>query len=352
MNQSIDLTGYEIFDIYGVERKKLKGIFTADRLAQTLIDEWVRHVECHKCGRSDYCKYVKQHSHNPHKMLDIQCGVLVDVMKNFMNSTFHLLQHMTPQQIQCYLDGAYYFSQFVYDAEQAIGIYMNEDFVRFFGEHSPRIFSSVIGLRERLNLLSNVFRDIPDFHSQRGVLFVEGWTEKVFLDKLRETHLLWFLNLIIEVYHGKGNRRPKRIEMLLSKYVEQGYKIYIQGDADGRCMEIFQTLGKKGIVGDECNFVFQHDFETAIPVDLLLAAFHDLGELSNVTLDDFIEKFNSKDASVAPAIREHFGLDIESIKLDLATVVAERINDLHMWNDKIFMETELGEFLRFVQKIV
>ena len=258
----MDLSDYKIYDIYGIRNIPLQRDFDAHSLSQKLIDEWIPYIDCErKCHRSDYCKFTQPNLYHPDRLTDVKCGIGVNTLKNFVDCTFHILESLSPENVQNYLDGAYYLSQFVLHAEGAVGSCVERYMIEDYGEYAPAIFGHVTRLREELNKIGALFRHIPEFRSEKGVLFVEGWTEKAFLDKLRESHSSWFLNLNVEVYAGKGNRRPKRIQMLLEDYKKKGYRIYIQGDADGQHHDIFNELVRKGSVAKECTMVFKYDFE-------------------------------------------------------------------------------------------
>jgi hypothetical protein len=349
----MDFTGYKIYDIYGVERITLEGYFDPQELAKELIKEWIPYFECEKCGREDYCKYTEPNSYNPRRLADIKCGVIVNAITNFVRHTFPLLKKMNAEQVQAYLDGTFHLEQFLYRAEQTTGIFIDDAILRFFGKFVPTLFASTIHLREHLNKAASEFRKLPDFDSERGVLFVEGWAEKAFIDKLRESHSSWFLNLTVEVYEGYSNHKPKRIQMLLDRYVKQGYIIYIQGDADGKDTEIFRALSEKGAIKHEHSFVFRYDFESAIPLDLLYQALKYLGELENIEFDDFKIAISSENKSVVKLLQGKYGIDINPLKLPLANAVGDILNYplVAWWQQEDFMETELGKFLRFIMDI-
>ena len=133
-----------------------------------------------------------------------------------------------------------------------------------------------------------------------------------------------------------------------------GYKIYIQGDADGKHSEIFKELIRKGSVKEDCTFVFKYDFESSIPLGLLLKALHDLGELLDIQLDEFRNKLSPHDRSVVKKIEDVWGLKLEPLKLDIATIIAESLNNPRWawWQDEKFMKTELGQFIDFIIKII
>jgi len=349
----MDFTGYKIFDIYGVSRITLEGHFDAQGLADKFIKEWIPYFECEKCGRDSYCKYTQPDQYRPTRLADIKCGVIVKAITNFVKHTFPLLKKMNAEQVQAYLDGAFHLEQYLYDAEQTMGAFIDDAILRFFGKYVPTLLVRTVHLRDHLNKAGGEFRKLPDFESEKGVLFVEGWSEKAFIDKLRESHSSWFLHLPVEVYDGSSNRKPRRIQMLLDRYVKEGYVIYIQGDADGKETEIFRALSEKGAIKHEHSFVFRYDFESAIPPYVLYQALQSLGELDNVEFDDFNKVISSEDKSVIKLLEDKYDIDINSMKLPLASAVGDTLNYplIAWWQDENFMKTELGKFLRFIMNI-
>jgi len=349
----MDLTGCEMLTYDGVGRKKLKGRFSVEELATLFIEEWIPYTECRRsCGRSDYCKYVEPYPDCPDRLKDIKCGVAVEAMRNFVRGTFRLLKGLRRPKIPHYLDGAFYLCRVVHGAEQAIGLCVNEEVVRWFGESAPSIYGHIARLRKEWDSLNRALRHISDFYSQTRVLFVEGKSEKLFVERLGKPGVQLLPDLEIEVYGGKGNRRPKVIKMLLDNYVHKGYKVYIEGDADGKNTDTFLSLVKNSKVDGGHTFQFSHDFETGVPPPLLLASLKHLGHLRDVTLEAFTEAVGASQGSVLPIIKQKFGLDIEPIKLRLAKAVAETLNArlrkcLHSTR---FMQTELGKFIQFVRK--
>jgi hypothetical protein len=348
----MDFTGFSIPDIYGVERLPLDGIYTESSLAEKLIDEWIPYFECHKCGKWDYCKFAQRHPTNPHRSIDIKCGVASDCIKNLLKSVFPFLAKMNREQVQEFLDGAFDFYRFIYDAEQYVGMNMDEGFHEYFGEYAPAIYSRIGHLRNYLNSVASHWKELPAFSAKSPVLFVEGYAEKAFIDELRKSHLSCFLDLSVEVYEGKGNRRSKRIQMLLNKYKSQGLVIYAQGDADGENADIFRGLINSGSIDHDKTFVFEHDFETSLSKSLLLASLIEMQFLSEMPIGDFVNQIGSFKGSVNARLKEIFDIDVGPHKIELATTAAALLNQVTWWSDEKFMsETEIGRFLRFIQTI-
>lgn len=350
----IILRGMYLLDIYGVERVTIEAeIATQNELANMFVESWIPYMECHKCGKSDYCKYAQPNPVNPHKKLEIKCGVCETAIRNFVSRTFAVATKLEPRQLQDYLDGAFYLCRFVLEAEQSVGTAIDNNFLDWLGDYSPASFGRFTELRDTLNNLARCFRKIPAFHANRSLLLVEGWAEKAFLEKLRESHSAWYLDLLVECYQGKGNRRSKRISMLLRRYLDIGYKIYAQGDADGKPEEIFKGLIDAGDLSKECTFSFKHDFETAVPLALLANAMRRIGIKIEFELHDLQRALAAGNASVNTVLKKQFNVDLEPNKIELATAIAEiLVGTQHAWwQDENFMGSELGQFLDFVHKM-
>lgn len=346
----LDVTGCTILDIYGAERIRLEGRMDSVGLTTVLVENWIPYMECHKCGKADYCRYALPHPRNEHKKQEIRCGVAQTVLTNFISRTFAIAGELDEQGRQDYLDGAFHLTRFVLEAEQSIGTVLNVEFLEWYGEFAPSIFGRLTHIRDTLNTLSQHFRRIPKFNSQRSVLFVEGWSEKAFFDVLRQSHNSWFLDLLVECYDGQGNRRSKRIAMLLERYANLGYTIYAQGDADGKDGDVFKGLVDSEHIQRANTFVFAHDFESAVPLPLLIRAMRTIGVDFRIKPSQLRDLLNAKPQSVCSALKE-LGLDIGPHKIALAEAIADQLNQpfFAWWQDEKFMQTELGKFLAFVQ---
>lgn len=201
------LDGLTLLDIYGVERAPLRGDLNSRQLADLFVENWIPYMECHKCGRSDYCRFARPHPTNEHKKLEIKCGVAEVAIRNFVDRTFEIAERLDASPRQAYLDGSFHLVRYVLESEQTIGNAINSAFLDWLGKYSPSYFGRLTHLRDTLNSLGQSFRQIPELSSHRALLLVEGWAEKAFLDKLKESHSNWFLDLLVECYDGKGNRK-------------------------------------------------------------------------------------------------------------------------------------------------
>ena len=354
--KTIDLSGFSTFDICGVNRISLNGEYTAESLAELLIENWIPYFECHKCGRWDYCKYAKPHKVNPNRSEDIKCGVVADSLRNFVQVTFVILEKLDDKKTQDYLNGAFFFCKFVNDAEQSIGMFMDERFLNHFKEYSPMLFGNLTKLRDILNGLGSYWKEIPEFKANNHVLYLEGYSEEKFLDELRKSHLSWFSHLNVEVYCGKSNKKKKRIQMLLKNYVDKGYVIYIQGDADGsNSKNIFNSLIEAGSINEANTFVFKYDFESSIPIPLLYDVLKNMGILEDKSKEEFETQLGNENISIIEKLNEKFSIDLKPDKMEFAKTLARILSKPGniWWNNNKFMnESELGQFLKFIQKII
>lgn len=176
MKPVLNLTGLTIVTP-GNHRLPLEGNFDAVSLANRMIFEWVPYFECHRCGRFDYCKFVERFPNYPDKARDIKCGVVVSALRLFVKSTFPIFAELGKEQRQAYLDAAFHFETFLFYAETLLGTYMNEDFVEDKSDFAALQYGrGLIRLRDSLNSIAENLRGIPQFASQRAILFVEGFS--------------------------------------------------------------------------------------------------------------------------------------------------------------------------------
>jgi hypothetical protein len=140
-------------------------------------------------------------------------------------------------------------------------------------------------------------------------------------------------------------------QMLLDRFTRLGYSIFIQGDADGSTHDIFQAIVAQGAVNEDRTFIFRHDFETSVPLALLLKALQQLGEL----IDESLDAFKTKVAGEGPVdvrLKKTYRLELEPLKMALASQIADILNQTPgWWQDERFLGTELGRFLKFIWRV-
>lgn len=345
---TIDLTNLEILDVYGVSRKPLNGFVSQNELTSLMIEEWIPYFECHKCGRYDYCKFsAPPHPANPDRSLDIQCGVTIAIMENYIRSSFPLLMECDEEQKQNFLDASFYFCEFINFAESSLGAYLDDDIVKFYG-NKPSFFTIVINLRNQLNQIAKHLSSIPEFNAIKGYLLVEGETEKEFVKTLKESRLILFKDVLVESYEGKSNKKPAKLLLLVKIFQQSGYEIYIQGDKDSTDNDIFSQLIEKKIVKLENTLSFTHDFESSIPDYMLLEALNNLNYLTDVSIEEFKTIRKSFRNSVIECLEEVWEINVDSIKIPLAKEVAKLFIDKTPRKDEDFWDTELGKFINLI----
>jgi hypothetical protein len=341
-------------DIHGDKKGFIEGNFDVQSLSDYLIEYWVSYVECHHCPRANTCKFAIPHPKWEWKKLEIQCGVKSEFIKNFVALTFDEYISAGSDVQERLLSATYHLSEYAIMSEQQIGWTIDDEWLKNLGTYGKTFLGNIVHLREKLTLAAQDLSYVPNLYSRKPILLVEGQSEKAFLDKLRESHNYWFTDLRTEVYGGNGNAHPRRIQMRLDKYVEDGYTCFMQGDKDGKEKGSFEKLIKHKVVEENNTFLFDFDFESAIPRKLLLMALHNLDLLLGIDSKAFLEKTNNK-SSICIQIIAVFDVNLEPYKVQLADEIGWVFNnsEFHWYQDKNnFMEqTELGRFLDFVIKM-
>jgi len=141
---TVNVDDLTIFDYTGHNRKSLGGgDYYINFFAGKLIDEWIPYFECHQCGRGDYCKFTKPHNVNPNRKKDIKCGVVETLINNFIKYTCKVFERLNKEEKQKYLDGLYYLQRYVYQSEQKIGMFLEDDMLDYYQDFVPRVFGNI-----------------------------------------------------------------------------------------------------------------------------------------------------------------------------------------------------------------
>lgn len=346
-----------ILDMLGTKNIILDGEYDKEELSQFLIDNWVSYIDCdRKCARADYCPFTKAIPYDTSRHNDIKCGVIVNFIRNFIESTYAILIKIDPKDYSHYFNGLFFLSNFVLSTEILIGLSISKENVDWYGDASPFLFSGILKLRDELNKAVIELKDIERLHTKSSILFVEGWTEKQLLERLKQTNSTWFTNLNIIVYGGSANIRPGRAKMILDDYSRRGYNIYIQGDLDGNNTDKFQDLKQKCNIPDSNIFSFRHDLETSIPLVILHNILQNIFvAFENVDYEDFKHKLleDTRETSILKKVNDIFEIDISDAKMNIANFLGEILSDPYFswWMDDNFMKTEIGMFLEFIMRI-
>lgn len=350
IDETVILKNIETINPYGLHPQALNGTFDSQTLALELISRWVPFFECHKCGRSDYCKYSVQHDINRNKFKDKRCGIVTETIKNFIAYSFEKLTNYSEKQQQYYFNGLYYLQKFVYQAELEIGLFIDKPQLDFYGHYVTENFGHIIYLRKYLNEIGNNFKNLSAFGSKKGLLFVEGKTEKVFLERMISNGYFSDKLLTIESYDGKSNKSNKKIKMLIDNYRRIGYEVFIQGDRDGSDIDFFQEHKKSGLISERHIFEFQQDFETSIPPPLFYLVLETLN-LAKFSLQEFLEVIKNDDRSIVKILHEKFNLDLDYNKVIIGDSLGIILKPMHWKTNKEIKNSELVSFLQFVDGI-
>jgi len=339
----MNLSGLYILD--GNEKISLDGDYSKDILINKMIDNWVYYMECHKCGKSDYCKYTEPHNVNPHKKAEIQCGVVRDFIRNYVNSTFDSIQSLTHEQKQAYLDSAYYLSQYVQSAEIGIGTLINEDYLTTWEKFTPALYGFTKTTLDFLNKAHKEMKHLEMFGSKRNLILVEGHSENIFVENFSDIKVL--------NYEGKGRIRYDKIELLVQQYKNDGYEVYLQTDKDGKPQnENVNKIINEGLIKEENIFQFKYDFETSIPLKLFYKILKD-NELISDTFEVFKEDITLQRGIVYSVESKY---DISINKRMVANEVSLAIHKLsrtrNLYQDEKFLSTEIGQFWNFISRII
>ena len=248
---------------------------------------------------------------------EIRCGITKTVLENFVTRTFYIFRSLDQHQRQDYLRGAFHFTRYVHETEQIIGMQISRPHLDYWSDSIPYVFGQITTLRRLLDSFSAAMASIPDFKTVKGVLLVEGWSEKVLLERLRATRLSWFTDLLVETYEGRGNRGPSHLQLLIKHFKDSGYQVYISGDADGGA-SIFQALIRQDLIAEHCTHSFSYDLETGVPPRLLYLGLRELGLLNDVTEESFCNRLQRIDGSVILILKSDFGVDLQPHKLEVA----------------------------------
>ena len=349
-NKKISFQKIKLLEINGHSRRVFSGEFTINELNNTLVEEWIPYRSCNGCGKNDYCKFFHQNGK------DDQCGLAISALKNFIDDTFYAIEYSTTHTKQMYLDSAFYFCKYVFDSEQVNSILINRAKFKHFGWDSKAYSVMIPPIRETLNNFSKSLKEIPELFIKDCVLLVEGQSEMFFINYLRgngASYRNWFFH--VDCYYGKDNKKPKNIKLLLDKYKENGYLIYLQGDEDGNGdgsgYDKFKHFTSNNYILKENIFQFKYDFETAIPKKTVYNFLIDQTLLKNVPYQEFDKKTTSD--SINKCLLNEFNIDTEryNLKKRIAEYVGKIYFNLIPEEVEVFRKTELGIFIEFLNKI-
>lgn len=355
-NSSLKFESNQIFEINGFSKKDFTGKFNEIELAEELANEWIPYNDCSGCGKREYCKYGISNSQKLLNSDSSQCNFAVESLKNFIINTSNAIADSANNIKQDYLDSLYFFTTYILKSEQLNSILVDNERFKHYGWDAKAYSSMIIPIRDVLNKLSEKLKNIPDLYRRTSILLVEGETEMIFVNSTRGFGDVFRLeHFVLDCYHGKDNKREKRIKMLLDKYKEIGYSIYCQSDRDGKenttGHESFFQYVKSGYLKKENLFQFKFDFETAIPKKLLYNVLVKFNELTKINFEEFDEKTN--EGSINKSLFNEFYIDTEtkSLKKRIAVEVGKAFLFINPLDPEQLMKSELGQFIEFLNRI-
>jgi hypothetical protein len=285
--------------------------------------------------------------------VDKQCGVAERALRTLLDVGLPTLMTAALPAKQDFLDAAHHLTKYVFRSEVAIGDFLSDDILDWYGEAAPLLFSNLNSPRQHLDGLCQLLRCIPECRSTQSVLLVEGPSELRFLTRMVTSSLAWFMFKQFDTYSGSGNRRKRRIEMLIKHYRSHGYDVHLQIDADGRdASQKKQTAANELGLPTDRVFAFSWDFESAVPLTLAAQVLaHVLGQR-----DASVQQIA---AGLGPkgTLKDLLGLvapetPLQDIKVEFAQTLGDQLATNYRWyHDREFMATELGQFLDFVRRV-
>jgi len=342
MKKVQDLSNLFIFSIRN--NITLNDSYSKEEIIKLMIENWIAYFECHKCGKWDYCKYAQKHPVNPNRSIDIRCGIAIDFITNFINTTFFLIEDLNEYQKQAYLNSAYYLTEFVINTEQVIGRFTNKEHIEGWETYAPSLYGITTNyIDEYLKKAQKEMKDVPFLNSKRSVLFVEGKSEEIFANS--------FSDILVVNYDGEGGITYSKIEYTIKQYQKQGYKVYIQADKDGKSKN--QRVNKiisKGLVDKENIFCFKYDFETSVPLHILFKLLNEIKMFSEDYNDFKIEYDTNR--SVVKYIENKYNISINKplFAKKISKYIDISSHQKNLYYDENFLNTEIGQFWDFLKR--
>jgi len=327
------------------EKVDLVGLHSEDMIIEIMIDKWIPYMECHKCGKSDYCKYVEPHRVNPDKKAEIKCGVAKDFITNYINTTFNSLDGVEDEQKQAYLNAAFYLTEYVQSAEINIGTFINKEYLDYWGTYAPGLYGFTKQTLDYLNKAHKEMKYLEMFSSKKNVILVEGFSEEIFIQN--------FSGIEVLNYEGKGRIDFSKIEFLVKQYQEKGYEVYLQSDLDGSTEnQKVNRIIREGLIKQENIFQFKHDFETAIPPRLFYNILLD-NELITDKYEDFKKDVDLK-RGIVKYVENKYSISINKrmIATEISLIIHKLSRGKNLYEDGDFSTTEIGKFWNFFNRII
>jgi len=332
------------------------------------LEYCIPYIECDsKCARADYCKFVKWNSVT-NRAMEIKCGVVVNVLRNFTYTIYPYLK--TAKEKQIFIDACLKLIDFVYDMETLIGTFIDEKTVQWWGSFAPMLYWSLANhdksLQEFRKLYSQLERRLKEGGAkivplQINVLLVEGETEVKFFEKLKEERILSD-QVEVRDYQGIGNIKACHLLVReLIKYQGKHPFFIMDGDRDTERGKAQVSRSLKGFIKEDDFFIFQKDFEASFHPEILAKALYHYCEERKIAIDiphqELLQKIGECIRGREPTVKclgKLIGVDnIEKPELGeiLGLIVAYLVQDREFYNDPRFKEIRKSEIFHLIEKI-
>ncbi len=349
----IDFTGSSRFEHDTFKRSEMKGAFTAESLANLLVEAWLPYFECAGCGRWKYCGLADPaYRRNIDPSRNYRCGVARLALTHFLTTAFPSLEKADDTKRSCLLDAAYFFTEYVFRSEVNVGNFLSAGMVNYYGKLSHLMASNLKGVRQHLGSFFDRMSGFSEFRLRERMLLVEGQSELRFVERLRSFGDWFPYDLHVVTYEGKSNRNS-RLTLLVKRYEAEGYDVFVQGDADGGdrsaiCMQLSRQHG----IAPERVFLFTFDFEHGVGPKLMAAGIVRLLDLQATKhLETIYEALMRGESITNVFAHVATGLDFYGQKTRLAECMAEvLIQDSQISAAETLAGTEIMDFVAFANR--
>lgn len=243
-------------------------------LQKILNDNFVPYIECFKkCGKAEICRLT---DNLKHRGCDQKCGVIENILENFLNSTFSLFKKSNMESKQRYLKATAELLELAISLEGYLGGIFSKDVMKFYDDFSPALFGGLLRDRRRMGDIAFLLKDIKDFRTEIPVCLVEGYGDAELLRVFRRTvRISNYDNLKnIDLIYGKDNTKKGRIDLMIKNKIQRGERTIIILDGDGSKKRTLQSLGKlfkQKLIKRKDVFIFKYNIELTFPPEILFS---------------------------------------------------------------------------------
>jgi hypothetical protein len=322
---------------------------TIDELRKHARENWLQYIDCdRKCSFTTVCPYI---DHNPEiRNPDRLCGFMTISLDTILKYVEDKYTKYSLKERDDFAHGLYWYLEYEFYSIIRVGFSVNEDWLYMFEDYYGHVLAQITKEKTAIERIGFYWKNVPKFDFHENILFVEGKSEKAFIDGLKKTHIYNYTSINIKVYGGRGNIRPERAEMLIEDYYRKGFEIKIEGDQDGRKKELFKKFIDNNLIKIENTFLFEYDFESSIPDRIMGYILVEIG-IFKKSIKEYCEIVQNR--RPINDILKRNGVDITKYKVKIAEKMGEILSDHKNWkllnSEKFLNETEIGRFIKFIR---